>query len=1042
MASLVIAAAGAALGSALIPGTVLGMSGASIGWLVGSALATPKIPNQNVQGPRLSDLTVQASTEGAAIPEVWGTWRMSGNVIWATDLIETVSTESHGGGKGGGGGKTSTTTYSYSASWAVGLCEGEIAAVRRIWADGKLIYERDVSDALPTGVTVYTGSETQDPDPTIEADVGAADTPAYRGLAYMVFANIPLADYGNRVPQVSVEVDTLGGANFTLYTDSGFYIPNVAIPLGSRVYGAMGPDEEAPEGSYFDSSFARTSIAPLTFDKRLADYLIFESGAGNITTRSMSLDGSTLVADGIDLTFDVAYPASSVDCPKLDFTIAGTFYHYAYGDTADEVFVYTSADGLDYTYQQTLADYSTLTAPQFFDEVGTYRAWELGSTGCVVFSGSGSATPKCWVTSDGETWTGTAVGATNTDMGSWKYGSTLWIGLGSSNVLYKTTNGTTLTQFSSAVFSPGRSNASLAVFGSYVYAGWGSGETTVYRSPATANGALLSDIVTDLCAAVGVAAGDIDVADLTDEVRGYARTGPMTARAAIEPLQSVYLFDVVESSGVIKFPKRGSASVATIDGDDLVLDGPDAEPLTITRAQEVELPNEIALKFADADRDHQPGVVYARRLVTESRQTTNLELPLLADSATLQQSADVLIRDAWRSRTRYALTLPPAYLYLDPCDVITVTRGGSSHLMRLTGMTSGPLGSISAEAVAEDVGAYTSTAGATDDTWVAPVPLGAVGDTTGLVLDLPALTDVDGLAPTVYLAGRGQTGERWPSAVAYKSSDGGSSYDTAAVLPLAATMGTTSTALPTGRSDIVDESSTVTLTLETEGAALASVSLDSLLAGANACALGADGRWEILQFRSAVEDSPGVYTLSGLLRGRKGTEHAMALHEIGDTFVLLESGNVTPDGVPATDYGMARPWKFVTSGQALGDVTAANVTLSDAAMKPYSPVHLGGGRSSAGDITINWTRRNRLDNTWRDNVDVPMSEASEAYEIDVYSDNSYATVLRTIAASSETASYAAADQVTDFGSTQATVYCKVYQLSATVGRGIAASATV
>jgi len=279
MASLVIAAAGAALGSALIPGTVLGMSGASIGWLVGSALATPKIPNQNVQGPRLSDLTVQASTEGAAIPEVWGTWRMSGNVIWATDLIETVSTESHGGGKGGGGGKTSTTTYSYSASWAVGLCEGEIAAVRRIWADGKLIYERDVSDALPTGVTVYTGSETQDPDPTIEADVGAADTPAYRGLAYMVFANIPLADYGNRVPQVSVEVDTLGGANFTLYTDSGFYIPNVAIPLGSRVYGAMGPDEEAPEGSYFDSSFARTSIAPLTFDKRLADYLIFESRA-------------------------------------------------------------------------------------------------------------------------------------------------------------------------------------------------------------------------------------------------------------------------------------------------------------------------------------------------------------------------------------------------------------------------------------------------------------------------------------------------------------------------------------------------------------------------------------------------------------------------------------------------------------------------------------------------------------------------------------------------------------------------------------------
>ena len=142
-----------------------------------------------------------ASTEGAAIPRVYGRARLSGQVIWATNLEEVVSTQtqsSGGKGMGGASGSTSETTYSYFANFAVGLSEGPIGAVMRVWADGKPL------DLTGLTVRTYIGDETQTADPLIVAKDG--DAPAYRGLAYVVFERLPLENFGNRIPQLSFEV--------------------------------------------------------------------------------------------------------------------------------------------------------------------------------------------------------------------------------------------------------------------------------------------------------------------------------------------------------------------------------------------------------------------------------------------------------------------------------------------------------------------------------------------------------------------------------------------------------------------------------------------------------------------------------------------------------------------------------------------------------------------------------------------------------------------------------------------------------------------
>ena len=92
------------------------------------------------------------------------------------------------------------TEYFYFASIAVALCEGPITGIGRIWADGKIM-SRD-------GVTLrlHKGGESQEPDPFIAAKMGMGDTPAYRGTAYVVFEELPLERFGNRLPQLSFEV--------------------------------------------------------------------------------------------------------------------------------------------------------------------------------------------------------------------------------------------------------------------------------------------------------------------------------------------------------------------------------------------------------------------------------------------------------------------------------------------------------------------------------------------------------------------------------------------------------------------------------------------------------------------------------------------------------------------------------------------------------------------------------------------------------------------------------------------------------------------
>lgn len=211
MASLVLGTIGSAVGPSIFGAgfsifgaTITGAEiGGAIGALAGSFIDSALMPGQHVvrQGPRLSDINVQSSTEGAPIPRVFGRIRVAGQLIWASKFKETATTTNTGGGKGFGSSvKVTETDYTYSISFAVGLCAGVTTKIGRVWADGKLV------DLSQFTTRFYKGDETQTFDSVIAEIEGEGNTPAYRGLSYIVFEDMQLAQFGNRIPQLQFEI--------------------------------------------------------------------------------------------------------------------------------------------------------------------------------------------------------------------------------------------------------------------------------------------------------------------------------------------------------------------------------------------------------------------------------------------------------------------------------------------------------------------------------------------------------------------------------------------------------------------------------------------------------------------------------------------------------------------------------------------------------------------------------------------------------------------------------------------------------------------
>jgi hypothetical protein len=578
------------------------------------------------------------------------------------------------------------------------------------------------------------------------------------------------------------------------------------------------------------------------------------------------------------------------------------------------------------------------------------------------------------------------------------------------------------------------------------------------------NAVTVASIVEAISQDVDLAAADYSFAALTDQVRGFVVESRMPARAAIETLQTGFFFSIVESDWIAKAVKAGAAPSLTVPEDDLGvttdLDQP-VDRLVARRVVERDLPRQVDLSFLDVDQDYQLGNEHAERIsgdraagdvigAVRSSQLETVRLPIVLTKGEAATIAERLLYLSWANRTRYSLSLTHAHARIDPADVIAVTKGASTFEMRVTDARLGANLVLQLEAVSEDRGVYSITAAGETETGFTAPSLVVPGPSELILMDIPLLREADD-DHGFYLATTARTASTtWSGALVERS------LDAVVFEPLISTRaqpaaGYALTALgEQPRWTVWDDDNTVRVSV-VNGKTLENKTAQQVLAWANLALIGN----ELVQFTTATQVEDNVWDLSGLLRGRLGSEDFTGGHVAGDRFVLLSADRIYTVASALSELAATRYYRARSIGQVLTLPDEVNTFANSAVRKkPYAPHLIQGLRDGPGDLTVTWLRRSRLPG--RPLNDSPLFEPSEAYEVDVLDSlgSPQTDVLRTITATastggsvvtpgSQTAVYTIADQIADFGSpAPATINVVVYQKSATVGRGYGGSATV
>lgn len=154
--------------------------------------------NTTNRADMIADFMINTASYGEVVPEVLGTTRLSGNIIYYDDFTPHEHKSTTRTGKGGGS-KHTEITYTYTVACAIGLCEGPIQGIGKVWR-GKEIYDYP-NEKIE--LTAYLGAHGQQPWPYVISKHPEKALP-YSGLAYMAGV-VDLGEQGS-LPQFNFEI--------------------------------------------------------------------------------------------------------------------------------------------------------------------------------------------------------------------------------------------------------------------------------------------------------------------------------------------------------------------------------------------------------------------------------------------------------------------------------------------------------------------------------------------------------------------------------------------------------------------------------------------------------------------------------------------------------------------------------------------------------------------------------------------------------------------------------------------------------------------
>lgn len=823
---------------------------ASTGWLVGSVLSS-FMGGPRKGRPTIHESGVQTIQEGAPIPIVFGTAPVTGNVIAAGPMrkVETPIKQSKGGSKVVG------TEVQYFCTYAVEYAKGEVGGILIAKRDGKIVFDArpganfDADNAaFLAKCRIYTGTETQMPDPALEAIFGAGEVSAHRGIAYIVFEDHEQTDRGGSLSQwefvvgrTFVRQEPRYDVQLLINPDTGSTSPIASEDLSQNAYV---PAET--EG------VSRVNGAGLNV-----------SGAGSQSYVYTGMEPPTWDIDQ-DLAIEGQFYVD-LDNPQFQIGFFRAFGFYAL--IVDEISPDNKYLVLGYDLQPNNGEVS-VSAPS----VGGYPNYPVEKQAWFtvgIFYTASSKTVQLRVDN------GTVISVPSVPFvaGTRTANDFGVCSASQANVLRQ--GSIRITVGRRRIDKPGYSTPGFptkmlddGLAYDWVISGGGEPQRLDYIVQNM-------HIVTGAEAPVCTELEDVFLDGLTLASPDY------TGADVIDMLRSLYMFDRIEKNGQTHYELRGKPVVETITEGDLVDEDEEAQ-----REAPLMFPRKLLLTHINPNANYEtstppPSTRYSPDVRVQGEQSVSF--PVVMDEAEAAKRAAILHKVAWvEAEGEVKFSLPYRWIWLTPGDCVILTARGQSRRVRIDEIEESDF-VLKITGRVDRASAY--NANPTFIPLVPPEPPVSTvpGDTTLAVLDIPAIVEQDDALVMRLAVVGGSAG--WRGAVVQRSLDSGETFTDAASLG-ASTMGTLVDAISSASEHYTDTTTQVRVQMLRSGLELTAISESAFLGSGGTFALEKpDGTFEVMQYLDAEDEGDGLFLLTTLHRGLLNSKPSA--HAVGAKFVLL-----------------------------------------------------------------------------------------------------------------------------------------------------------
>lgn len=1051
--------------------------------------------SKKTYGPRLSETQVTTADYGTPLPRFLGARLLTGQIVWSKDLEIVDHTT-----KIKGGGKQETQSALWTAGVALADCRGGIGPidkVLKIWLDetlaydatgkGPISYSSSLGFDLADVMRIATGGEDQMPDPAYvdycEEKYGPDSAPAFRGTALLTFEKMPVDNFGNRPPQIKVlavsnssailpfeQVDeNVGIGTSGRYAAGGTWIAHAGAnsdPIawwdaptrtllgqssGSDVFpGTVSNLDLANDGTAYFVGQYQVGLSVFTALYTCPPLGIFtreDIPGGNWfagPTRVFDLDdGTRAVLSGlpsgatgyIDQTAVVADSLTGCDFALHgDGSVWGMFEPDSSSNSITLKPI-TGSAAPPITFLGSVGRSHRASDATFCHVAGSAHFFVVSDGKWYIIADDTAATPGAIIAS-GSSAPITINLPRNAPNRTSFWSSYSEISLADGSTIRSVNPSDWVAEDTDGEDFYDRINNAI-----WVNAQFATHQTIRYLDRLGNAGVTLGAIVSKMCDAAGLESRDTSL--LTQAVAGYSWTRG-DVKSQMEPILDIHDVDARPHDWLIEFKPRGSAPSGTILTADFARNG-DKPRSTVTEAEDTDLPRTLRVNFADTghDQDSNNVIVPLPIATVDSQRDVTLALDNYADTPDgAQQKGDRYMRRTWNGKSTIDTSLTAQSRALEPGDVTTLDLDGTAWSVKLEKQTF--VGGRMDCTFRRDEATLALLNGSTTGPGMGARTPGVVripSPVRGFIVDAPYRSDDDADVRPLLYAGAGAYAELdYPGAAIFEASGAGASraYDTLFDTPSAgATWGLCESTLGSVPSSwLWDRGNTLTVLLQNgtlSGASEDDIDADPSL---NLLLVGRPGAWEYVNFTTAALQGDGTYKLSGFKRGRRGTEWACGGHAARELFVLASALDAEEMG--SDDVGGSLSFKAQAIGRSLADAPAIDIApYQGQTQKPYAPANVK-WTFDGTDLTGTITRRTRIGGAWVGGAAIPLSESSEAYEVDVYNG---AILKRTITVSGTNVfTYTAAMAVADGIALPTPPGTQTYQMSDAVGRGFALAA--